>query len=56
MNYTKIYENLINRGKDRILDCYVETHHIIPRCMGGTDDAANQICLDIISIIVKQRN
>ena len=26
---------------DRGLTCYTEKHHIIPRCMGGTDDKGN---------------
>lgn len=43
MNYIKIYENLINRGKNRILDGYTEEHHIIPRCMGGNDEESNLV-------------
>jgi hypothetical protein len=45
MNYTKHYELLITRGKNRVLEGYVERHHIIPRCMGGTDDAENIVQL-----------
>jgi hypothetical protein len=45
MNYKKIYEDLIERGKHRILDQYSEYHHIIPRCMGGVDDPENLVCL-----------
>ena len=42
MNYVKIYNNLIDRASTRVLpDNEVEHHHIIPRCMGGTDDVAN---------------
>lgn len=44
MNYLKHYELLINRAKNRIkLSGYIENHHIIPKCLGGTDDAEN-IC------------
>ena len=43
MNYTKIYENLIHRAINRTLDGYKEIHHIIPRCMGGTDTANNLV-------------
>jgi len=44
MNYLKHYELLINRAKNRIkLYGYIEKHHIVPRCAGGTDDAEN-IC------------
>ena len=42
MNYQKIYENLT--AKDMIAD-YTEKHHIIPRCMGGSDDIENIVCL-----------
>lgn len=45
MNYKKIYENLIQRGKQRCLTCYFEKHHIIPRCVGGTDDESNLVNL-----------
>jgi hypothetical protein len=37
MNYEKIYNNIIERSKDRILEGYVEKHHIIPKCMGGAN-------------------
>lgn len=39
MNYTKIYNNLISRNIVR--EDYVEKHHILPRCLGGTDDITN---------------
>ncbi len=45
MNYKNIYENIINRAKDRLLDCYVESHHIIPRCIGGDNSASNLVNL-----------
>ena len=45
MNYAKIYHNLTERAKTRTLDCYKESHHIIPRCMGGSDDSANLVDL-----------
>jgi len=41
MNYRKIYEQLINRSKTRHIDGYTERHHIIPKCMDGTDDDDN---------------
>lgn len=41
MNYKKIYDNLIERSKDRIIDGYTERHHIIPKCLGGNDDKDN---------------
>lgn len=42
MNYKKIYDSIIDRAKSRsLLECYTEKHHIIPRCIGGSDDANN---------------
>lgn len=45
MNYSKIYDALINRACSRISDGYVERHHIIPRCMGGSDENTNLVAL-----------
>lgn len=45
MNYEKIYNALIERARHRILDEYVEKHHIVPRCMGGIDDKENIVKL-----------
>lgn len=45
MNYQKIYDDLINRAQNRTIDCYVERHHIVPRCMGGDDSATNLVNL-----------
>ena len=45
MNYQKIYNNLINRAARRISEGYVEKHHIVPRCLGGTDAKENIISL-----------
>lgn len=45
MNYEKIYNQIVNRAKNRILECYTEKHHIIPRCMGGSDDKENLVSL-----------
>lgn len=45
MNYEKIYNDLISTSRDKILDGYSERHHIIPRCMGGTDDSSNIVSL-----------
>lgn len=45
MNYQRIYNSLIERGKNRKLDCYTESHHIIPRCMRGSDDIDNLVDL-----------
>jgi hypothetical protein len=41
MNYEKHYSTLIERSRNRILEGYVEKHHIVPRCLGGGDDREN---------------
>lgn len=45
MNYQKIYDALIERGRNRIPQGYVERHHILPRCMGGSDENSNLVAL-----------
>lgn len=48
--HKKVYDDIINRGKLRglnknLLDYYTECHHIIPRCLGGTDEKSNLVLL-----------
>jgi len=45
MNYSAHYDRLILRARSRILVGYRECHHVIPRCMGGTNSAANIVRL-----------
>ena len=45
MNYYKIYNSLIERSKSRKLEGYSERHHIVPKCLGGTDDKENIVSL-----------
>ena len=45
MNYQRIHNSLIERGKNRVLKCYSENHHIIPKCMGGSNDQENLVRL-----------
>lgn len=45
MNYTLHYNKLIDRARNRELEGYSERHHIIPRCMGGSDDENNLVRL-----------
>ena len=46
MDYLKIYNNLIKTRKNiQESKEYCEIHHIIPRCLGGTDDLDNLIKL-----------
>ena len=39
--YTSCYNKIIMRSKDRRLEGYKETHHVIPKSLGGTNDKDN---------------
>jgi hypothetical protein len=46
MNYQLHYNRLIERARLRPRpEGYVEEHHVIPRCMGGSDDKDNLVFL-----------
>lgn len=45
MNYKKIYDQIIARRKFQPYNGYTETHHIVPRSLGGTNDKDNLIKL-----------
>ena len=46
MNKYEIWYNQItNNAKNRVLDCYTESHHIIPLSLGGPDIADNLVNL-----------
>lgn len=45
MDYQKIYQQLIDRARACNTAGYKETHHIVPRCLGGTDDPSNLVNL-----------
>lgn len=54
MNYQRIYNQLIERGKKENRKklkhtnpdfVYYERHHIIPRCLGGSNDKENLVLL-----------
>jgi hypothetical protein len=45
MNYKRLYDRLIQKGQNRTLSEYTERHHIVPRCMDGTDDVQNIVRL-----------
>ena len=45
MNYIKHYSLLVNRGKNRNLKIYTESHHIIPVCLKGTNNKQNLVNL-----------
>lgn len=41
MNYQRIYDQIIVRARERQIDGYKEKHHIVPRCMNGSDKSSN---------------
>lgn len=43
MDYQKVYNRLIERARQRQLEGYRETHHVIPKCMGGSNDLLNLV-------------
>ena len=43
--YTRWYFAIIESAKSKPYEGYIEKHHIIPRCMNGTDDADNLVAL-----------
>ena len=47
MNYQQIYNKLIDNARIRERDLlqYYEKHHIVPRCLGGTDEQSNLVYL-----------
>lgn len=47
MNYFKIYYNLTHNKHNNDNLTYSEAHHIIPKCMGGTDEPTNIVKLSL---------
>lgn len=47
MDYLKIYNSLINNAKNKTYDKdeYFEVHHVIPKCLDGSDDSHNLVKL-----------
>lgn len=43
MDYRRHYEKLIERARNRTLSGYAETHHVVPRCIGGSDERGNLV-------------
>lgn len=41
MNYKKHYDMLIEKSRNRQADGYTEKHHIVPKCLGGTNEKTN---------------
>ena len=45
MNYTNIYNAIVNNAKNNQPAEYRERHHIIPKCMGGSNSKKNLVTL-----------
>lgn len=45
MNYSKLYDAFIASKSNRVLTGYTETHHILPKSLGGSNDKSNLIQL-----------
>lgn len=47
MNYHAIYYQIISQAQKRVCnaDTYYEKHHILPQCLGGTNDVNNLVKL-----------
>ena len=43
--YKKWYDSIVNHARNRTIEGYAERHHIVPRSLGGTNDAANLVKL-----------
>lgn len=45
MNYEKLYQLIINYRLQNPVTGYTETHHILPRSLGGSDEKSNLVAL-----------
>lgn len=45
MNYKKLYNQIVTRAKTREIEGYSETHHILPKSLGGTNSKCNLVKL-----------
>lgn len=47
MNYQKIYDSLMSKARTRQLEpgFYCERHHVVPKCLGGSDGETNIVKL-----------
>lgn len=45
MNYLKIHNSIIEKARNRTLKGYSEKHHIIPKCLGGSNSKENLVRL-----------
>ena len=45
MDHSLIYNQIINRARSRSIEGYTEKHHIVPKCLGGSNDKSNIVRL-----------
>ena len=45
--YTRIYFSIIEKSKTSVKTGKPEIHHIIPRCLGGTNEPTNLVSLSL---------
>jgi hypothetical protein len=45
MNYKNIYESIIKNRQQHTYSGYTESHHILPKSLGGNDDPSNLVSL-----------
>jgi hypothetical protein len=45
VDYGRIYDDLMRRSSSRRLEGYSERHHVLPRCMGGSNSNENIVRL-----------
>jgi hypothetical protein len=43
MDYQRIHDAIIDRARNRTIFGYVEKHHVIPRCLGGSSESYNLV-------------
>lgn len=43
--HTDVYLAIVQRAKERKPEGYIEWHHIVPKCMDGSNDATNIVAL-----------
>lgn len=43
--YTTWYYKIVDKARNRVIEGYVERHHIVPTCLGGSNDLNNLVDL-----------
>jgi len=45
MDYQRIYNLIVDRARKRVLPVYTEKHHVLPKCMGGSNEKGNIVAV-----------